>query len=57
MVKHARALGYCNKGVRAFCKRHGIDFYRFRHEGIPANELSHINDSMLEKVIAEAEKE
>ena len=53
-VTHARRLGYCNKGVREFCKRHGIDFYRFRHEGIPTNELEHIDDSMLQAVIKEA---
>jgi len=50
-LAHARELQYCSKGIRQFCERHGIDFYRFRHGGIPVEELQGIDDAMLHKLI------
>lgn len=50
-LTHARELGYCNKGIRAFCLRHNLDWRRFVTDGYEFSELSHINDAMLSKVM------
>ena len=54
-LHHARALHYCNKGMRAFCERHGLDFNKFRKEGLPVDELAHIDDAMLNALIERAQ--
>ena len=56
-LQHARKLKYCNRGIRAFCARHEIDFNRFRKDGIPVDELENIDDAMLRAVIKEAYKD
>jgi hypothetical protein len=45
-MRHLRDLGYCAKGVRAFCCRHSLDFGRFLRDGIAADELLAMNDAM-----------
>lgn len=46
-------IGLClRKGQKEFCRQHGIDFRRFCREGIPVEELTHIEDANLQKVIA-----
>ena len=53
-VEHARALGYCSRGMRAFAARHGLDWGRFVHEGIPAEELEATGDHMALQVVEKA---
>ena len=57
LIRHAREVGYCARGMRVFAERHGIDWPRFVAEGIDADELRATNDAMAELVIAQAERE
>jgi len=45
-LEHARALGYCAKGMRAFAERHGLDWQTFRAEGLPATTMEATGDAM-----------
>jgi len=42
----ARALGYCARGVRAWCKRHGIDYMRVLAGQVSVAEVLAIGDEM-----------
>ncbi len=53
-TKHTRALQYCNKGVRAFCQQHNIDYQNFIKNGIDADDLLKTNDVMAIKLIEHA---
>ena len=55
-LEHTAGVDYCNRGTRAFCKKHGIDINRLRKEGIPIEELEHIDDEMLHRVLRLARK-
>lgn len=55
-LKHIRACGYCSKGVRAFCRQHGIDWSVFLREGFDIEDLRKIDDAMAQRVVAEAER-
>jgi hypothetical protein len=33
-IRDVRAAGWCLKGAREFCARHGIDWGQFRTEGV-----------------------
>lgn len=62
-LKHTRAVlgpngrGYCNRGLRAFCERHALDWAHFLENGIDVELVRHIDDEMVRAVIAEAEKD
>lgn len=45
-LAHARALGYCAKGMRAFAERHGLDWQAFRDQGLPATTMEATGDAM-----------
>lgn len=51
---HMRELGYCNKGGRALCKTHGIDWAKFVSEGVPEEVLLAIDNAMAIKVVENA---
>lgn len=53
MVLHAdmRALKYCNRGIRAFYARHGLDFADFLKRGIEAERLEQLNDAMAQRAV------
>lgn len=55
-LQDMRSLKYCARGSREFAKRHGLDWSRFVHEGVPVDELAHINDGMLNRVIERAKQ-
>lgn len=57
MLRHGRALGYCTKGIRLFGKKHNLNYLKFIKEGIEAEELEKLNDSMANKMIEVARKE
>lgn len=40
------AIGYCNRGSRAWCLRAGLDWARFVTSGIAAEELEATGDAM-----------
>lgn len=46
-----RALKYCAWGVRAFFRRHGLDYRAFLRDGIPALELAATGDAMALAVV------
>lgn len=53
VVTHAdmMACNYCNRGARAFCARHEINWQVFIQQGIPVSDVEHIDDAMLKNVI------
>lgn len=53
-LEDARSLGYCNAGLRAFARRHNLDWRDFVVNGISESELSGIDDAMLQAVVAQA---
>jgi len=50
-IEHARACGYCRKGIKKFCERHGLDWNTFLTEGIPEEELLSMDDLMATKTV------
>lgn len=38
--------GFCTRAARPFFTRHGLDWYAFRHGGIPAEQLLATNDAL-----------
>jgi len=48
---HLRSVGYCNRGARAFCDRHGIDWSQFKRDGIDSTILESIDDQMVRNVV------
>jgi hypothetical protein len=53
---HAMTPRYCNAGNRAMCARLGIDWSDFRDNGVPLSLIEHIDDAMLQAVIAKAKE-
>jgi len=53
-VRDAVELGYCIKGIKEFCKRHGIDFRNFVKYGIDEDDLLKTGDAMAVKVVERA---
>lgn len=53
-IKDTRELGYCSKGVRAFCKLHNIDYHYVIKNGIKEADLLNTNDAMAIKLIKHA---
>jgi hypothetical protein len=53
IVTHAdmRALGYCNRGARAWFARHQFDWPRFLEEGLPAADLLATGDQLAHAVV------
>ena len=59
IVKHQdmRNLRYCNRGGRAFCLQHGINWELFLQQGIDSDILASIgDDDMVNRLIAEAKR-
>jgi hypothetical protein len=57
-VRHAdlRALGYCNRGARAWAARQGLDWAAFLSEGLPADRLLVTGDAQALAAVREAER-
>ena len=55
-VQDLRALKYCVPGSRQFCERYGLDWKRLVREGLQAEELAHIDDAMVSRLIEQARK-
>jgi len=47
----ARVFGYCNRGIRLFCKRYGFDYNDFRHNGVKGSDLLATGDYLAEKLV------
>lgn len=46
-----RELGYCSRGIRKFCLKHGISYTTFLRDGIDSEKLLELNDSMATKIV------
>lgn len=55
--RHCRELGYCNRGLRQWCAREGIDWPDFLKNGISVDILKASQNAMAERAIALAERE
>jgi len=53
---HLKALGYCNRQMRVWCRAHGLSWRSLINEGIDADYLLSIDDSsMAQNAVAFAE--
>ena len=55
--RHCRDLGYCNRGLRAWFARAGLDWADFLKHGISSDTLRQFDNAMIDRVIAHAEEE
>lgn len=55
--RHCREVGYCNRGLREWFARSGLDWPDFLRHGIAADRLRGIGDAMVDRAIARAERE
>ncbi len=55
--RHCRELGYCNRGLRAWFAREGLDWADFVKHGIAAGRLRAFDNAMAERAISLAERE
>lgn len=55
--RHCRELGYCNRGLRTWFEREGLDWADFLRHGIAAERLRTTNNAMADRAIAHAEGE
>ena len=46
--RHCRELDYCNRGMRAWFKREGLDWAEFLRNGIAAERLKQTNNAMAD---------
>ena len=45
-LDHLRQLGYCMRGVRAWCAKHGMEFEQLRTQGFLADALEETGDHL-----------
>lgn len=45
-IRDARQFGDCCAGSRIFAKKHGLDFKKFVHEGLPLELIEATGDAM-----------
>jgi len=51
-LEHLRRVGYCGRGAKRACERHGIDWRRaIKEGGIEVSEIEHIDDAMIRKLV------
>ena len=54
--RHCREIGYCNRGLRAWFAREGLDWQAFLRHGISAATLrARGHNAMVERAISRAE--
>lgn len=53
--RHCRELGYCNRGLRDWFAREGLDWPSFVKSGIDAEVLRATHNAMADRAIAHAE--
>lgn len=49
--------GMCSRGARQWCEFHRIDFLTFVRDGVPIEQVQHIDCPLLKRVIEAAIKE
>lgn len=55
--RHCREIGYCNRGLREWFAREGLDWPDFVKHGLDAEVLRAKNNAMADRAIARAEDE
>jgi hypothetical protein len=53
--RHTRELGYCNRGLRQWFAREGLDWADFLKNGIDAEVLRGRDNAMAERAIKHAQ--
>ncbi len=56
-LKHARALGYCSRGIRRWFEGREHTWAEFVRDGVPVDWLRATGDAMAARVADQAEKE
>lgn len=56
-MRHLREVGMCNRGARQIAAEHGFDWQDFLDNGVDLDLIRHIDDAMVQRVIAIAEAE
>ncbi len=54
-IKDVRAAGMCATGARDFCKTYGFSWSDFVKNGIPVEEVEHIDNALIKQVIEAAQ--
>lgn len=49
-----RSAGHCARGIRQFFDKHGLDVAQLVREGVPEDELAHIDDANLKQALGVA---
>lgn len=55
-LEDAIVLGYCRRGCRSFADAHGLDWHKFRTEGLDSSAFEHIDDEMCRAFLAQAKQ-
>lgn len=55
--RHCRELGYCNRGLREWFAREGLDWPAFVKHGIDAEVIRQRDNAMAARAIALAERD
>jgi hypothetical protein len=55
-INDCRAAGYCVIGVRRHCATLGLDFRLLARDGLPLEEVEHIEDAAAQRIVAQAKR-
>lgn len=53
-IRDVRAAGLCLSGTRRHCAAVGLDFRRLVKEGLPMEEVAHLDDALVQRVVSAA---
>lgn len=56
-LRDLHRLGYCHKGARRFCARHGVAWDGFRKHGVDIETIRATGDAMALRLVALIEME
>lgn len=48
---HAMQPRLCNKGLREWCAKHGLEWSQLRDQGLLLSDLERIDDALMQEVI------
>ena len=54
-LRHAREIGYCNKGIRQFCVRYNLSWEDMLHNGVSKEILLKTDNAMADKLVKHVE--
>ena len=56
-IRHIKQAGLCSRGLRRFADEHNLDWVSFLESGIDVEAVRHMDDALVQQVIALAELE